>query len=234
MSSVPSYRSMRCHGFLVAAFLSSSAARLLGAEVTTFGPAVELLQPTDPTAIARLARGRALLAIEVQGAYSWPEAWLAFAYVKPESEVGGVRRGRIIDLTTLVTDKRTQGWRVTARDGRYAQVALPGSSFGQSFSHTALDRPFRVVGKFSDAELTALVAYIRSRPQMPPIPDDPDGTSHGPPKQLDGHRPLIQLNRIDRSSVEILLWYSPWSGQSATLRYRAGAWHVDEISLYVV
>lgn len=233
MSSVPSDRSMRRCGFLVVAFLSSSAASLFGAEMTTFGPAVELLQPSDAAAIARLARGRALLAIEVQRSDTWEEGWLAFAYLRPESDVNGLRRGRIVDVRTLVTDTRAQGWRVTARNGRYAQVALPGSSFRQSISHTALDRPFRVFGKFSDAELAGLVAYIRSSPQMPVI-KDPDGTSHRPPDQLDGHRPIVLLSRVDRSSVEILLAYDEGSGQRATLRYRAGAWHVDEINLYIV
>ncbi len=234
MPAVPPYGSVRRRGFLVAILLSSSAAVLLGAEVTTFGPAVELLQPSDPAAITRAAGNRPILAIEVQRGYSGPEGWLAFAYLKPESDVRGVRRGRIIDLTTLVTDKRAQGWRVTGRDERYAQVVLPGGSFGQSISHTALDRPFRVSGKFSDSELTELVAYIRSSPKMSPIPEGPDGRSYGPPDQLAGNRPLIQLTRVDRSSVEILLAYSTHSGQRATLRYRAGAWHLDQIGLYVV
>lgn len=233
-SSHSGRRAVTRRGFFVAILMSSSTALLLGLEVTTFGPGVELLQPNDPAAITRAAGRRPIVAIEVQRGYSWPEGWLAFAYAKPESDVRGVRRGRIIDLTTLVIDKRAQGWRVTGRDGRYAQVMLPSGSFNQSISHTALDRPFRVFGKFSDAELIELVAYIRSNPTMPPIPDGPDGTSYGPPDQLAGHRPLIQLSRVDRNSVEIWLADSTHSGQHATLRYRAGAWHVDEISLYVV
>ncbi|HET9362859.1 MAG TPA: hypothetical protein VFO58_24080 [Vicinamibacterales bacterium] len=195
----------------------------------------EVLQPSDLAAIARLARNRALLAIEAQRSDSWPEAWLAFAYLEPESDIRGVRRGRIVDLTSLVSDKRAQSWRVTARDGRYAQVAIPGRTFSQQISHTDLDRPFRVFGRFSDSEIAGLVTFVRSSPRKPPIPDNPDGTSRRQfPDQLEGHLPLIQLQRIDGDSVDIWLADSPNSGQHAVLHYQNGMWHLGEIAIYIV
>ena len=205
-----------------------------GAEATTFGPVAALLQPSDLAAIARLAGDRAPLAIEAQRSDAWPEAWLAFAYRQPESDSRGVRRGRIVDLETLVRDKRAQGWRVTTRDGRYAQVAITGRAFSDRISTTDLDRPFRVLGRFSDAEIAGLVDYVRSSPRKPTIPDDPDGTSHGPPDKLQGHLPLIQVQRVDREKAEIWLANSPKSGQHAVLHYRRGSWHLEEVSMYVV
>jgi hypothetical protein len=225
---------MKRWSVVVVAIAFCSRPFLHAAEPTIFGSVAALLQPTDRAAIARHARGRALLAVEALRTDAWLETWLALAYLQPESDVRGVRRGRIVELETLVRDKRAQGWRVTSRDGRYAQVAIPDRAFSEQIDDTGLDRPFRVYGKFSDAEIAGLVAYVRSSPQEPPIPDDPDGTSHAPPDKLDGHRPLIQVHRLDRGTAEVLLAYTPRSGQRAVLHYRNGTWHLGGVSLYVV
>jgi hypothetical protein len=192
----------------------------------------QLLQASDLTEIARLVPGREVVAIEAYWDQVLPEAWLAFAYLAPDSEIRGVRRGDIVDLKSLVTDERAQGWRITARDGRYAQVAVPGKPFPRHVGNRDLDRPFRVFGRFSDAELASLVAYVRSSPRKPPIPDDPDGTKHWEGFSLDGHLPVVQVRRVN-DRFEVLLSDSPGAGTYAELRYRNGTWRLGQVGFYV-
>jgi len=203
------------------------------AEVSTFGGrAAQLLQARDLTEIARLVPDREVVAIEVNWDQVLPEAWLAVAYLAPDSEVQGVRRGAIVDLKSLVTDKRAQGWRITARDGRYAQVAVPGKPFPRQVGNKDLDRPFRLYGRFSDAELASLIAYVRSSPRKPPIPDDPDGTKHWEGGSVDGHLPVVQVTR-GKDRFKVLLSDSPGTGTYAELRYRNGTWRLGEVGFYV-
>ncbi|MGH9383374.1 MAG: hypothetical protein ACRD2N_03670 [Vicinamibacterales bacterium] len=126
-------------------------------------------------------------------------------------------------------------WRVTARDGRYAQVAVATKGFPERMGSADLHRPFKVTGAFSAAQILELITYVRSSPQRPPIPDDPDGTSHLElPDRLNGRLPLVQLVRVDSTTVEIWLADSFYSGEHAVLYYRDGRWHLGKITLYMV
>jgi hypothetical protein len=163
-----------------------------------------------------------------------PEAWLAFAYLKPDVESNAVRRGSIVELKSLVENRRATGWRVLARDGRYAQVAVRGREFADAIGSAGLDRPFKVIGAFTDREIASFVAYARSSPRKPAIPDGPDGTSHREyPDRLEGRLPVVQLRRVDRDHVEIWLADNDYSGQHAALYYNKGGWHIGEIGAFV-
>ena len=204
------------------------------ADVPTFGRAGELLRAADVATIARLARSE-LLAIEAHRGQVLLETWHAFAYLEPESEEQGVRQGRLVEIESPVRDDVALRWRITTRDGRYAQVAASPEGFPERIGSTDLHRPFKVTGAFSAAQLRELVTYVRSSPRKPPIPDDPDGTSHIEfPDRLNGRLPLVQVERVDRSTVEIWLADNFYSGEHAVLHYRDGRWHLGKITLYVV
>jgi hypothetical protein len=218
--------------FIVLAWFASNPLAVVG--VPTFGRAGELLRAADVAAIARLA-GSELLAIEAHRGQVLPEAWHAFAYLQPESEIQGVRQGRLVELESPVRNEIALRWRVTTRDGRYAQVAVSPKGFPERIGSADLHRPFKVTGAFSPAQLLELIAYVRSSPRRPPIPDAPDGTSHiDVPDQLKGRLPLVQLERVNRSTVEIWLADNFHSGEHAVLHYRDGRWHLGKITLYIV
>jgi hypothetical protein len=102
-------KTMKRWSVVVVAIAFCSRPFLHAAEPTIFGSVAALLQPTDRAAIARLARGRALLAVEALRTDAWLETWLALVYLQPESDVRGVRRGRIVELETLVRDEPVVG-----------------------------------------------------------------------------------------------------------------------------
>src|SRR5579871_4078263 len=96
-----------------------------------------------------------------------PEAWLAFIYLRPDSETRGIRRGRVLDDKALLTDAAPRCWRVTSAHGRYGQVARPTCRL-RRVDDDDFDRPFRVLGTLSDNELAEIVACVRSNTRKPP------------------------------------------------------------------
>ena len=201
--------------------------------VPTFGRAGHLLRASDVTTIRRLARSN-LHAVEVLRAQVLPESWLAFAYLKPESDSRGVRLGRLVELESVVRDGLAQRWRVTNRRGRYAQVALSASKFSDRFTSATLDRPFTATGAFSADDILEVVTF-RSGPRRPPIPDDPDGTSHAEtPDRLNGRLPIIQIARVDAATIEVWLADDQYSGEHAVLHYQDGGWRLGAVSLFIV
>ena len=220
---------------VVASVLLFAAANVLVSQISVFGQAGELLRSADLNAITDLAGGRQVIAVEVQDGQVMPESWFAVAYLKPHSDVNGVRRGRLLELQTVVKNSVAERWRVTKRQGDYVQVALAGRSFSARVTSANLDRPFTVTGSFSDDEVARLIAYVRSSPRKPPIPDTPDGTSRiEVPDQISGWLPVVDIDRVDRYTVRVRLSESFYSGQHATLRYREGSWQIVEISFYIV
>ncbi len=220
-------------GILLVAGACLMAVTASTAGVSVFGHAGRRLTSDDLDAITNLAGGQPLLAVEVDQSQVLPEAWLAVAYARPETEAGVVRRGRAIDLKSFVERKRATTWKVTAREGRYAQVTLAGRPFPAEVSEAVLDRPFRVIGSFADRELAELIAWVRSSPRKSPIPDSPDGRLVLQyPAQIDGRLPLVEVERIDRSHVRVRLTDNNRSGQLAKLRYQIGRWLIDEFSFY--
>ena len=216
--------------------LSVLATAALGAaDVPAFGRAGRLLRPAAMAAITRLAGGRELLALEVHRGQVLPEHWRAFVYLRAESERHNLRRGRVLQLETLVLNEVAQQWRVVSRAGQYAQVAIDGERFSQQLDSAVLDRPLHVVGRFTDVEILEIVAYVRSSPRRSPSSPDSDGTVHLElPVELEGHLPIVQLHRNNRSTVEVWLADDHYSGRHAVLHHRAERWHVGEIRMYIV
>ena len=71
------------------------------------------------------------------------------AYLEPTTATPELRRG------TVVSGQLTRS---------YAQVAIPGRSFDQIDGEQDINRPFQVIGRFTDDELVSLVRLLRSDP----------------------------------------------------------------------
>ena len=95
------------------------------------------------------------------------------AYLPPQSENAEVRRGSIVRFNwsrgRIVNNNRTG-------NSTYAQVATLEGGF-EVQDKKDLNRPFQLVGAFSDAEILAIVTLLRSRPFVAAgnrsVPDSP-------------------------------------------------------------
>jgi hypothetical protein len=210
-------------------FVASSAS---AGQVNVFGRADDLLQPQDIAQIAAQAKAE-LFAVEVDWAQTLPEEFIARVFLKPTSDSDGVRQGRSIELRSRVRNNRASQWRVTSKSDRYAQVAVAKKPFTEQIRDRNLDRPFVVFGSFTDSELRHLVDFIRTSPRKPPIPDLPDGTRTIELDQLNGDKPVVQVQRLTGSRIAVWLADDSRSGMRAELEYKAGNWIILEVSLYV-
>jgi len=84
------------------------------------------------------------------------------AYLPPDSETSEIRRGTMITLR-WPDHSPAKAWTVIDANGSYAQVAIAGKSFDQIQRDQDLNRPFKVVGTFDDAELLSIVNFVRTK-----------------------------------------------------------------------
>jgi hypothetical protein len=122
------------------------------------------------------------------------------AYLAPTTTTPALRRG------TVVSGQLTRS---------YAQVAIPGRSFDQIDDEQDINRPFQVIGRFSDEELVSLVQLLRSNP--------PTRGMHSIESW-----PILAISRIEDdccdygrrfpSGVEVLLRETDLGGQVIKLR----------------
>ena len=91
------------------------------------------------------------------------------AYLPPEFQTPELRRGTMTTLHRLASSSLdSRLWTVVEANGAYAQVAVAGRSFDQIPSYEDVNRPFRVVGSFDDAELLSIVHFFRTKyPRIP-------------------------------------------------------------------
>ncbi len=133
------------------------------------------------------------------GVRSWGEH--IQAYLAPTVTTPELRRG------TVVSGALTRS---------YAQVAIPGRSFDQIDGEQDINRPFQVIGRFSDEELVSLVRLLRSNP--------PTRGMHAIES-----RPILSIRRIEDDccdygrrfpdGVQVNLPETDTSGQTIKLRH---------------
>jgi hypothetical protein len=91
--------------------------------------------------------------------------WGAEVHKKPSVLAGGVRMGEVVWVATdLKPDQSSRAWRIDGV-GVSAQVPLPGRDPDEVTSDMDANRPFRVHGQWSAADLESLVTFIRSSPR---------------------------------------------------------------------
>ena len=159
-----------------------------------------------------------------------PEKWHVDAYLLPDSNGGQVRRGRVLQLSSLIVGGSPSKWQ-TDGTARYAQVGITGRQFVPSPTVSRLDRPFLLDGKFTDAELSSIVSFIRSSPRQ--TKRLPDGTVYSVGFDVAGAWPIVAIDRTPAGDPKITLRSSPSSGQTVVVRGSAQRWRVVEVTVWV-
>jgi hypothetical protein len=138
-------------------------------------------------------------------------------FLEPETVDGGVQRGRILRLVAddppAVPER--SAWRL--KETRlYACIAVPGRRPLEISGERDLGWPFVVDGQIDDATLLDLVAFIRSKPRIPGIPDgvSPRNIADAP------------VSSVVRRGDEVLvgLGTGQSSGSRVTLVRKEGLW----------
>ena len=97
------------------------------------------------------------------------------AYLPPDSATAQIRHGTMIRLSRRVTDPANPGpWAIDnsvqqgqpPRSGSYVQVVVEGRPFEEFLDDQDHNRPFIVEGKWSDAELISIAAFVRPKPPL--------------------------------------------------------------------
>ena len=85
------------------------------------------------------------------------------AYLPAVVQTPEVRRGAMVILQRLdYSSLDSRLWTVVEANEAYAQVAVAGRSFDQIQRYEDVNRPFRVIGSFDDAELLSIVNFFRT------------------------------------------------------------------------
>jgi hypothetical protein len=202
------------------------ASTLYGAEPHRLGPLGHRLTSEDIAAItAFVANVGAPSAIEGWRSQVLPSVWYVDVFLEPTSSTEMLRRGQVVHLQcSPQAEAGTCGiWRSAGAQGSYAQVAEVGSGFGhRPLTSASRERPIRVVGEFSDAELLSLVSYIRSSP----TPHSPSGLEG---MTLSGEVPITDVQREANGSAQAWLSAAYGVGFNASFRRSKGRWVVTEV-----
>src|SRR5438105_12622397 len=142
-------------------------------------------------------------------------AQFIYAFLPATFSTPTLRRGTVIFLerrnsrTIFQRPTLADPWDVQ-RTESYAQVAIPGRNFDDIQGDEDVNRPFRIPGKFEDAEIVSLVNFIRSDPP-----------ARGSTIQ---HWPILSITRKADDSFEVLLRGGINYGQFVGLRKTSESW----------
>jgi hypothetical protein len=151
-----------------------------------------------------------------------PDLQFIEAYCPPETSTAALRRGVLV---SLMRDGTTAPWRLSdSRTTAYAQVAVPDREFNQVAADDDIDRPFRVVGEISDAELVSVARFIRSGA----VRAIPAGS-----KAIEGKWPITGVVRRADGTVDISLRRDDLSGQRVTVRRDGQGWTVLKVGFVI-
>ena len=148
-------------------------------------------------------------------------------FLEPETVDGEVQRGRILRLVAddpPVVPERS-AWRLNETRS-YACIALPDRRPFEISSERDLGWPFVVNDQIDDATLVSLVAFIRSKPGIPGVPDSilPREVADAP------------LSAVARRGAEFIvgLRTGEWMGSRVTLVRRGELWIITHYESWIV
>ena len=133
------------------------------------------------------------------------------AFMPPTVETQVLRRGTIISA-----DRRpsTSPW-VLGATWSYAQVAIAGRRFDDIRDDRDMNRPFRVVGNFTDDDLVHIVQLVRSDP---------------PTRDPIRPWPILWVKRWPDDSVHVDLLEEVTHGQAIILRKSGQDWLIVTVT----
>jgi hypothetical protein len=150
-----------------------------------------------------------------------PKSQLIQAFLFPITATPLSRRGLVFWIKRGI-DPITE-WTAEAAES-YAQVAIPGRDFDQIEGDQDINRPFRVVGNFSDSELVRLVDVLRSNPPT---------RGRGANAIAIQPWPILSVERRANDSVKVMLREAVGRGQGITLRQAGQDWIIVEVGMWI-
>jgi hypothetical protein len=148
-------------------------------------------------------------------------------FLEPETLDGEVPRGRILRLIAddpPVVPERS-AWRLKETRS-YACIAVAGRRLFEISSERDLGWPFVVDDQIDDATLVSLVAFIRSKPRIPGVPDGilPREVADAP------------VSSVVRQGDEFIvgLRTGEWMGSRVTLVRRGRLWIITHYESWIV
>lgn len=137
---------------------------------------------------------------------------------------GALRRGQVSWVQRELKGRTWGPWSLNTRL-RYAQLVPPARAFAQITGDGDLNRPFRVIGTFSDEELVNLVTFIRAKPSW---------VSGETRDQVQGDWPVGVVIREPDGTVVAKLSKDRWEGQRGTFRRTADGWAIVGLNYFAV
>jgi hypothetical protein len=152
------------------------------------------------------------------------------AYLSPTDTTPALRRGTVITVMRRTLPPVGE-WNVSRTDS-YGQVAIPGRSFDDIHSEWDINRPFRILGRFSDDELARLVQLLRSDAPVTGV----DRIFTLPPLRASDHIqpwPILSIQRKDDDSVDVNLRGGNLRGQQVILRQVGQDWVIVSVAMWI-
>ena len=214
------------HTFLVAS--TTVAFQLAESAPIRLGSVARNLSPSDVSEIVQLARERGRTPWLVIGFPSMIRNEVRLTvYLEPDDHTGQVRRGtRLLLVATESRSSERSDWSVKSTSA-YAHVVLPGRAPGDLRDDFDAGRPFAIEGELDDATILSLVAFIRSNPAIPGVPE---GQA---PSQVDGKWPISFISRAGETFI-VGLSTSEATGQEITIERRSGGWVLTKFRWWIV
>jgi len=160
-----------------------------------------------------------------------PETHYVDAFLPPTASTARFRRGiaQRFECRPSARDGDCSDWQATGDAKTYIQVA-DQAKFGVSpIVRSPTERPIVVEVNFSDNDLISLVAFIRSKPPLPPLPPGkgrfPDGVS--------GRYPVASIWRDEHGAVLVGLTDDGGIGETATVTRTAKGWKLVQVGSWV-
>jgi hypothetical protein len=157
-----------------------------------------------------------------------PETHYVDAFLPPTLSTPRFRRGFVqsFECRPAVRGGDCSDWKANDEPKTYVQVA-DKANFGASLIvRSRPERPITVEGQFSDKDLISLVAFVRSRPNLPPLPD---GGIRGP-SGVSGREPIIDISQ-QPESVWVRMSQDDVGGETATVRRTSQGWKLVDVAL---
>jgi hypothetical protein len=211
------------------------AAAALAEDLYRFGPMGPRLDKIEVAAILSAVSLGTPPPLALLGWYSQilPSTLYVDVFGAPATTSRRIRRGVVVrSQCTPDGSNLCLTWSTASAEGRYAQVAdAQYSEFDNDVNvRTKQERPFRVLGDFSDEELVSLVDYIRTGPSMPRY-EGPDYTAIGP--SLSNPEPITNVEKRRDGSVLVRMSSDQIGGFLATVVRVEGAWRLTSVAGWV-
>jgi len=126
-----------------------------------------------------------------------------------------VRRGPVATLVRQRAAGVWQPWTVGSR-AEYIQVAVPRKNYERIENDADINRPFRISGRYTDADIVSLVTLIRSSPGA-----------------VRGDWVILSIVQQRDGTSEVMLRTDDVSGQRVTVVRQGGTWIVTSASFWI-